>query len=143
MTGSIAIRCPISTVFGFLSRIETLPAWDFAVLQIERHSDGLVGVGMSFAATIDLPGGAMRSLSMVIAYEPPYQFGWLSEFGSERESTRITLEAAGDATIMHLRRHLTGHSSGAEYDAAGRARLEASLRRLRELLESDRAAFPI
>lgn len=131
---TVAITCPIDAVFAFLCRVESLPAWDRAVVRARRRSDGTVGIGMVFEQAIARDGTAALAESMVIAYEPPHQLGWLCELEGERETTRITLESVDGSTVVRIRRQVASWDRDAEAELS---RLDASLRALCRLLVAD------
>lgn len=131
ITRAVAIDCPTDSVFDFLCRLETLAAWDSAVVSARRLSDGPVGVGTTFEQAIGRDGTTVLVQSMIIAYEPPHQFGWLRELEGERETTRITLEVVDGSMLVRIRRQMANweRDAGAELQ-----RLDTSLHALCRLL---------
>lgn len=45
---TIQIQRPVGEVFAFLSDLENLPKWNYFVLQVEKVSDGPVGIGATY-----------------------------------------------------------------------------------------------
>ena len=134
-TYAVTISRPIGEVFQFLSELEHLAIWDDAVRWARRTGAGPLGVGTVFEQAIERHGQAYRAACEVVAYEPPYQLGWVSDLGNARLITRITLQTVGLGTRLTLRRHALG-GGGADPDEG--AEIVASLRRLRDALEGQR-----
>jgi uncharacterized protein YndB with AHSA1/START domain len=132
---TMTTRRPIGDVFRFLSAPEHLAAWDGAVRWARWSAGGPLGVGATFAQAIARDGRTEVAAGEVVAYEPPHELGWRSDLGGVRTITRITLEAVGMGTRLRLRRH--GLREGVA-DREELARVEVTLRRLRDVLEGQR-----
>src|SRR5919205_473423 len=94
----ITIQHPIAEGFRFLCEPAHLALWDDETRWARRSTDGPLGIGVTFAQETAGDGETRLAACEVVAFEPPYQFGWLSDLGTTRVITRVTLEVIGSDT---------------------------------------------
>jgi uncharacterized protein YndB with AHSA1/START domain len=68
-TNTITINRPPADVFAYLSDLENLPRWNYAINQTRRTSGGPVGVGSRYRQTRTLPTRSEETLE-VTEFEP-------------------------------------------------------------------------
>ena len=91
-----------------------------------------MGVGATFEQTILRDGRLEVHTSEVLAYEPTYQFAWLTQLDGAVQVTRMTLEAVNDRTLVRLRRQVVAPTLASEVPAD---EVDSELLRLRDALE--------
>jgi hypothetical protein len=141
-TNSITIERAPRDVFEFVSNLENVPRWNYAIVETRKASEGPVAVGTTYRQVRSLPSRSEETLR-VTRFEPDRRFafegglgpleGTLSyEFdevdGSTRLTNRADLEARGIAKL-------------AAPIASGRVRraVAENLEVLKRLLEGERA----
>jgi uncharacterized protein YndB with AHSA1/START domain len=136
---TVMIARPIEDVFAFLSDLENIPKWNYAIVETRKISEGPVGVGTTYHQVRSVPSRSEERLE-ITTYNPPRQLqirGQLGPFASRLvyaldvipEGTRVTntveLELGGPGRLL-------------ERVAVPRVReaVAANLRKLKELLEA-------
>jgi uncharacterized protein YndB with AHSA1/START domain len=125
-------RAP-AEVFRFLSEPEHLVDWRSGVQSARRTTDGPMGVGATFEQIVLHDGRTEVQPSEVLAYEPTYQFAWLTQLDGAVLVTRVTLEAVDGRTLVRLRRQLVAPSIGNPMPAD---EVQSDLLRLRAAIEA-------
>ena len=135
---TVLIARPIEDVFGFLSDLENLPKWNYAIVETRKISEGPVGVGTTYHQVRSVPSRSEERLE-ITAYDPPRQLeirGQLGPFASRLfyalaatpEGTRVTntveLELGSPVRLL-----------GRVAVPRVRDAVAANLRKLKELLE--------
>lgn len=88
ITGEIIIGCPVEEVFDFVADERNEPKYNPRMVCSEKVTDGPVGDGTRFAASIQSMGRPLDMTTAVTSYERPTRFGiesWMSwaEFRGE------------------------------------------------------------
>ncbi len=139
-SNTITIERSPHDVFEFVSDLENIPKWNYAIAETRKVSEGPVGVGTTYRQARSLPRRSEETLQ-VTQFEPDRRFavngglgpfeGTLAyEFEDLGGFTRLTNEADLDAQgIMKLAAPI----------ASGRVRsaVAANLETLRRLLERE------
>jgi carbon monoxide dehydrogenase subunit G len=114
-SGSAVIDRPIEQVFAFLADGTNDPKFSPRVQQIQRTTDGPIGVGTVFESTVKDAGMKTRRKFELTAFEAPAKIRW-----TERSKNMITvpeggydLEAVGDSqTKVTVHNIFEGHGFG-------------------------------
>jgi carbon monoxide dehydrogenase subunit G len=114
-TGSAVIDRPIEDVFAFLSDGTNDPKFSPRVQQIEKTTDGPIGVGTVFESKVKDAGMTTGRKFELTAFEAPTKIRW-----TERSENMITvpdggydLERLGDAqTKVTIHNTFEGHGFG-------------------------------
>jgi uncharacterized membrane protein len=132
---SVNIDCPIDEVFSFLSDFENLPLWNYFVLEVNKLSDGPVGVGTTYHQVRKTDEQHFR----VVEFEPNQRLAVkTSPESSPQLEMRFSLES--DGTWTHVKDEWkldTGRPALLERLAGGRikAAVAENLTKLKQLLE--------
>jgi uncharacterized protein YndB with AHSA1/START domain len=114
-SGTAVIDKPIDDVFAFLADGTNDPKFSPRVQQIQRTTDGPVGVGTVFESTVKDAGMKSSRKFELTDFEPPTKIRW-----AERSSNAVTvpdggydLEAVGEnQTRVTIHNTLEGHGVG-------------------------------
>lgn len=114
-SGSAVIDRPINEVFAFLADGTNDPRFSPRVQQIEKTTDGPVGVGTVFESKVRDAGMTTSRRFELTVFEAPTTIRW-----AERSKNMVTvpeggydLEAVGDTqTKVTIRNQLEGHGFG-------------------------------
>ena len=98
----IPIKCTIDNVFSFVSRGENLSAWNSAVKQVTKLTEGPVNKGTRYKMTRQLPNGRSDNTIEVSNYKPsskltirtttgPTPFVYHYSFEPKKETTEVSL----------------------------------------------------
>ena len=60
---TVLIARPIEEVFGFLSDLENVPKWNYAIVQTRKVSEGPVGVGTTYHQVRSVPSRSEERLA--------------------------------------------------------------------------------
>jgi uncharacterized protein YndB with AHSA1/START domain len=135
---TVVIGRPIEDVFGFLSDLENVPKWNYAIVETRKVSEGPIGVGAVYHQVRSVPSRSEERLE-ITTYDPPRQLeirGQLGPFASRLfyaldtipEGTRVTntveLELGGPRRLL-----------GRVAVPRVREAVAANLKKLKELLE--------
>jgi carbon monoxide dehydrogenase subunit G len=135
---TVLIARPIEDVFGFLSDLENIPKWNYAIVETRKISEGPIGVGTTYRQVRSVPSRSEERLE-ITTYEPPRQLeiqGQLGPFASRLvyalaatpEGTRVTntveVELGGPVRLL-----------GRVAVSRVREAVAANLGKLKELLE--------
>jgi len=114
-SGSAVIDRPIDEVFAFLADGTNDPKFSPRVQQIQRTTDGPIGVGTVFESTVKDAGMKSSRKFELTGFEAPTRIRW-----TERSRNAVTvpeggydLEAVGDSqTKVTIHNALEGHGVG-------------------------------
>jgi carbon monoxide dehydrogenase subunit G len=114
-SGSAVIDRPIEQVFAFLADGTNYPKFSPRVQQIQRTTDGPIGVGTVFESTVKDAGMKTSRKFELTAFDAPTKIRW-----TERSKNMITipdggydLEAVGDSqTKVTVHNTFEGHGFG-------------------------------
>jgi carbon monoxide dehydrogenase subunit G len=142
-SNSIIIDRSIRDVFDYVSDLENVPRWNYAIVETKKITDGPIGVGAIFRQVRSLPRRSEEMLQ-ITEFEPDRRFavhgdlgpfsGTLTyDFQDLGASTRLTNEATLEAQgVMRLAAPI----------AAGRVRdaVAKNLGALKAFLESSQSS---
>ena len=135
---AVMIARPIEDVFGFLSDLENIPRWNYAIIETRKVSEGPVGVGTTFRQVRSVPSRSEERLE-ITAYDPPRQLEIRGQLGPFASRLVYALEAipAGTRVTNTVELELRGPGRLLGRVAVPRVReaVAANLGRLKELLE--------
>ena len=132
-SGSAVIDRPIDAVFAFLADGTNDPKFSPRVQEIEKPTDGPVGVGTVFKSTVKDAGMKSGREFELTEFEAPTKIRW-----AERSENAITvpsggydLEPSGDGTKVTIHNDFEGHGFGKLILPLAAARRPQGRRRLR------------
>ena len=135
---TVMIERPIEDVFGFLSDLENIPKWNYAIIETRKVSEGPVGVGTTYRQVRSVPSRSEERLE-ITTYDPPGQLEIRGQLGPFASRLVYALEAipAGTRVTNTVELELRGPGRLLSRVAVPRVReaVAANLGRLKELLE--------
>ena len=60
----IDIERPIEDVFAYLADFENIPAWNYAIVETEKMSDGPVGVRTTYRQVLSVPSRSEETIEV-------------------------------------------------------------------------------
>jgi carbon monoxide dehydrogenase subunit G len=112
--GTAHIDRPLEEVFAFLADGENDPKFSPRVLEIEKTTDGPVGVGTIYRSTVKDAGMTTKREFELTEFEPPNRIRW-----AERSENLITAASGGydlaaedGGTRLTVHNELEGHGFG-------------------------------
>jgi uncharacterized protein YndB with AHSA1/START domain len=135
---TVMIARPIEEVFGFLSDLENIPKWNYAIVEARKVSEGPIGVGTVYRQVRSVPSRSEERLE-ITTYDPPRQLEIRGQLGPFASRLFYALAVTPDGTRLtntvevELRgpRRLLGRVAVPRVREA----VAANLRKLKELLE--------
>ncbi|WP_203922821.1 SRPBCC family protein [Rugosimonospora africana] len=137
-SNDLLIQRPVDAVFAYLSDLENLPRWNYAIRQTRRIGTGPIGVGTVYRQVRTLPHPMEESLE-ITEFAPNRRLVIHGGLGVFDGSLTYLLEPTNDATRLINEIELTGR--GARGALAGIAKhsvkqaVAQNLEVLRNLLE--------
>lgn len=138
-TNQVDISRPIEAVFEYLVDFENIPAWNYAIAQTEKTSQGPVSVGATYRQRRTLPSPSEEYFE-VSAFDPPRHVairGELGPFDAEMEYILephpIGIRLTNDVTLRP--RRLAG-TLGRLASSRIKASVAENLNELKRILES-------
>ncbi len=98
-SNTITICRPAADVFAFLSHLENLPRWNYAICETRMTSPEPVGVGSRYVQTRRLPTRSTDMLE-IIEYLPNQTLSIRGRFGLLSGTSTYLLEGFGDITRL-------------------------------------------
>jgi carbon monoxide dehydrogenase subunit G len=139
-TNSITIERTPHDVFAFVSNLENVPKWNYAIVETRKASEGPVTVGTMYRQVRSLPSRSEETLQ-VTEFEPDRRFAVAGGLGPLEGTLTYELEEVGGSTRL---------TNSADVQARGIAKLAApiassrvrgavaeNLEALKQLLEGD------
>jgi carbon monoxide dehydrogenase subunit G len=96
---SIVIRKPIEEVFAFVTDMDKVKSW-LPVKNVQKLSDGPMGVGSTFSATAELMGKQFPGKIQVTQYEPSRLFSFKVIDGPAPVTNTITFTSVPEGTNL-------------------------------------------
>jgi carbon monoxide dehydrogenase subunit G len=120
-------------VFEFVSDLENVPKWNYAIVETRKTSDGPVGVGSTYRQVRSVPARSEESLR-VTEFEPDRRFAVRGGLGPFEATLTYELEGVGGMTRL---------TNSAELEASGIMRLAAPVvtSRIRAAVAANLAAL--
>jgi uncharacterized protein YndB with AHSA1/START domain len=97
---TIEIARPPEDVFGYLTDVANLPAWQSSIVSAE--ADGEVREGTRIRERRTFMGREVKTESEVTAYDPPRRFDLRSRAGPASYVIRHTFEPIGTGTRLNV-----------------------------------------
>jgi uncharacterized protein YndB with AHSA1/START domain len=136
---TVMIARPIEDVFAFLSDLENVPKWNYAIVETRKVSAGPVGVGTVYHQVRSVPSRSEERLE-ITAYTPPRKLALQGQLGPFRSRLFYALDATPEGTRVTntVEVELRGPGRLLARVAVPRVReaVAANLRKLKELLEA-------
>jgi uncharacterized protein YndB with AHSA1/START domain len=136
---TVMIARPIEDVFAFLSDLENIPKWNYAIVETRKISEGPVGVGTTYHQVRSVPSRSEERLE-ITTYNPPRQLQIRGQLGPFASRLIYALDAIPEGTRVTntVELELGGPGRLLERVAVPRVReaVAANLRKLKELLET-------
>ena len=135
---TVMIARPIEDVFAFLSDLENVPKWNYAIVETRKVSEGPVGVGSIYHQVRSVPSRSEERLE-IITYDPPRQLEVRGQLGPFASRLFYALAATGEGTrvtnTVEVELRGPGRLLGRVAVPRVREAVAANLRKLKELLE--------
>jgi uncharacterized protein YndB with AHSA1/START domain len=96
---TVMIARPIEDVFAFLSDLENVPKWNYAIVETRKVSEGPIGVGTTYHQVRSVPSRSEERLE-VTAYDPPHHLEVRGQLGPFRSRLSYALEAFPEGTRL-------------------------------------------
>jgi carbon monoxide dehydrogenase subunit G len=137
-SNAITIARSPHDVFEFISDLENVPKWNYAIAETRKASEGPVAVGTRYRQLRSLPNRSEETLQ-VTEFEPDRRFAFEGGLGPFKGTLTYELEEIGGRTRLTNNADLEprGIAKLAAPIAAGRVRgaVAENLEALRQLLE--------
>jgi uncharacterized protein YndB with AHSA1/START domain len=135
---TVMIAKPMEDVFAFLSDLENVPQWNYAIIETRKVSEGPVGVGTIYQQVRSVPSRSEERLE-VTAYNPPRHLEIRGQLGPFLSRLSYALDAFPEGTrltnAVELELRGPGRLLGRVAVPRVRDAVAANLRKLKELLE--------
>ena len=135
---TVMIARPIEDVFAFLSDLENVPKWNYAIVETRKVSEGPIGVGTTYQQVRSVPSRSEERLE-ITSYNPPRQLEVRGQLGPFRSRLVYTLDAIPEGTrvtnTVELDLRGPGRLLGRVAVPRVREAVAANLGKLKELLE--------
>ena len=86
------INRPVEEVFALLSNLENYPKWSSAFLEVQKTSEGPIGVGTTWRAVQKAFGQRLESEVEVTEYEPNRKYAQVTKSGPIPVEVLVTFE---------------------------------------------------
>jgi carbon monoxide dehydrogenase subunit G len=116
-SNTITIERSRHDVFEFLSDLENIPKWNYAIVETRKTSDGPVRVGTTYRQVRSLPSRSEETLQ-VTELEPDRRFSVHGVLGPFEGTLSYEFEEIGGSTRL---------TNGADLEAHGIKRLAAPI----------------
>ena len=135
---TVLIRRSIEDVFGFLSDLENVPKWNYAIVETRKVSEGPIGVGTTYHQVRSVPSRSEERLE-ITTYDPPRQLEIRGQLGPFASRLVYALDASPEGTrltnTVEVELRGPGRLLGRVAVPRVRDAVAANLRKLKELLE--------
>jgi hypothetical protein len=95
----VTIRRAIEDVFAFLADFENVPAWNYAIVETKKTSQGPVGVGTTYRQIRSISGRSEEGFE-VTAFEPTSRLEVHGDIGPFIATISYLLTPTGDGTRL-------------------------------------------
>ncbi len=102
MEHSVVINRSVEEVFAFVIDVEKWPQWRAEVVEVERSSEGPIGVGTTFSGVGRFLGRRLENINEVTQYEPNRKFGFKTTSGPVSMQFTDTFESVEGGTKVSL-----------------------------------------
>ena len=129
----VAIDRPIAQVFAFVANAETAPQWQQEMVDVQRTSAGLIGVGTTYQALHTHQGERAACILETTEYEPNKKVSFEGITGPSRFRDSYAFQSVGASTRVTYGLDLAIPGRGAQSVPRRQA---ADLSKLKLLLEA-------
>jgi hypothetical protein len=98
--GEIVIDRPVAEVFDFVADERNEPAYNPAMVGVEKLTEGPIGAGTQFRATVTSRGRPMEMLLETTVYERPARLASTTSMAGARICGTLTFEPDAGGTRM-------------------------------------------
>jgi uncharacterized protein YndB with AHSA1/START domain len=98
-TNTITINRPATVVFAYLSDLENLPQWNYALSETRQLTPGPPGVGTRYLQTRTIPVHTEESLE-IIEFAPPHNVTVQGTLNAMPAHLTYTLHPTDDTTTL-------------------------------------------
>jgi hypothetical protein len=141
-SNTITIERSRPDVFEFVSDLENVPKWNYAIAETRKVSEGPVDIGTTYRQFRSLPSRSEETLE-VVQLDPDRRFAVRGDLGPLRGTLSYEFEEVGGSTRLTNRAELEGRGIArlAAPIASGRVRnaVAENLETLKRLLEREPA----
>jgi carbon monoxide dehydrogenase subunit G len=132
-SNTIVIERSPHEVFEFVSDLENVPKWNYAIVETRRTSEGPVGVGSTYRQVRSVPARSEESLQ-VTEFEPDRRFSVRGGLGPFEATLTYELEDVGGMTRL---------TNSADLESRGLMKLTAPIAsgRIREAVAANLGAL--
>ena len=116
-TNEIVIERPVHDVFEYVSNLENVPEWNYAIVETRKVSNGPVAVGANYRQLRSIPSPSQETL-VVTEYEVDRRFAMQGDLGPFNGTLTYQFEVADGVTRLR---------NTADLQATGLARLAAPI----------------
>ena len=135
---TVVITRPIEEVFAFLSDLENVPKWNYAIVETRKVSEGPVGQGTVYRQVRSVPNRSEERLE-VTALTPPSHLEIQGQLGPFPSRLSYSLDALPEGTrvtnSVELELRGPGRVLGRVAVPRVRDAVATNLRKLKELLD--------
>lgn len=139
-SNTITIERFTHDVFEFVSDLENIPKWNYAIAETRKASEGPVGVGTTYRQVRSVPSRSEETLQ-VTQFEPDRRFAVHGGLGPFEGTLSYEFEDVGGITRLTNQADLEAHGvlKLADPITTGRVRgaVAANLETLKQLLERE------
>lgn len=138
----IEVDRPAAAVFDRLRRVEEIPRWLPAVVEVALTSPGEIGAGSTLRIVVDTPGRPTEALGRVVGFEPPERLALEAAAGSSTVRAEIVV-VPSDAlrSVVEIRTEIALGGMLRFVEGMARSRIESEAPEaeaaVRRWLESD------
>jgi uncharacterized membrane protein len=133
------VNRPVEDVFAFLSDFENNLKWRASQVEVEKTSDGPIGVGTTYRLVNNLLGRRVELAATVVEFEPNRRFASRDDRPVPIEAQRIFEPVEGGTRVtLIVKAELSGVLRIAEplLGAILKRRLEADAAKAKDVLEA-------
>jgi carbon monoxide dehydrogenase subunit G len=139
-SNTITIERFTHDVFEFVSDLENIPKWNYAIAETQKVSEGPVGVGTRYRQVRSLPSRSEETLQ-VTQFEPDRRFAVHGGLGPFEGTLFYEFEDVGGSTRLTNEADLEAHGvlklAGPITSGRVRSAVAANLEMLKQLLERE------
>lgn len=138
-TNVVDIERPIEEVFAYLADFENIPAWNYAIVETQKTSDGPVGLGATYQQVRSLPSRSEETFE-VADYRPHESLAISGTLGPFTGELRYRLQPTQSGTRLTNEVDLQPRGIAGIVGQLGSSRVRAAvatnLNELKRILES-------
>ena len=102
MEKSIKINCTAEQAFALATDISKAAAWQAGIVEAKTTSEGVWGVGTTYAWTQKAMGQTMETRGEVTVWNPPSAYEWKATKSPFPLAGGMKFQADGDSTLVSM-----------------------------------------